>query len=91
MTAIELKFYSDPGHAWMHVRRSLLVELGLEDKISGYSYQAGGDCYLEEDCDAPLVIDALKERGIEFRVTGQHTDNDSPIRGYRRFKAREAA
>jgi hypothetical protein len=43
--------YTDPGHGWVEVPRALLHELGIADKITGYSYQRGEDVFLEEDCD----------------------------------------
>ena len=30
--------YSDVGHAWGKVKRDVLVNLGIADKISRYSY-----------------------------------------------------
>ena len=33
---------SDPGHGWLGVPRAELAELGIESKISGYSYVEGG-------------------------------------------------
>ena len=43
-----------------------LEEYGISEKISGYSYREGDNVWLEEDCDAPKLINALKERGIEI-------------------------
>ena len=88
-------FYSDPGHGWLRVPREELRELGIESKISKYSYQKGSFVYLEEDCDAPEFINALSEaRGVSNlglspeQVIGAKivphvsTKRDSKIRGY---------
>lgn len=60
----EYGFQSDPGHGWLVVPRKELQALGIEDKISSFSYQ-GGDkiwAYLEEDQDAGIFIQAFKAK-----------------------------
>jgi len=61
--ATKYRFISDPGHAWLEVPRAELVELGILNKVSQYSYQHGDMVYLEEDCDAGLFIDARRITG----------------------------
>ncbi len=65
----EYVFYEDPGHGWLEVRKSELVELGIADKISHYSYECCNHfntkfdlAFLEEDCDAPTFCDAFKKK-----------------------------
>ena len=82
---MNITHYCDPGHGWMKVSRKSLAELNLLEKISGYSYQNGDYVYLEEDCDASLLVEALRERGIEIAVEESTTDKTSPIRSYERF------
>ena len=84
---ITLKFYADPGHGWVAVKRKLLDELGIADKISLYSYQKGQTAYLEEDMDLDTLLKALGERGIGVRLEEKHTNRYSPIRNYMRFMA----
>jgi hypothetical protein len=84
---ITLKFYADPGHGWVAVKRKLLDELGIADKITSYSYQKGKTAYLEEDLDLGTLIKALDERGIGVRFTEKHTNRYSPIRNYYRYMA----
>lgn len=58
----KLNYFSDPGHGWIAVKRWFLVEIGVDLKaISPYSYQSrtGKTVYLEEDCDAALLINAM--------------------------------
>lgn len=55
-------FYSDPSHGWLKVQRKKLAELGIEQQISGYSYQKGDAIYLEEDSDATKFIDAWEAK-----------------------------
>ena len=79
------KFYSDPGHGWLAVKRQLLIDLNIADKITYFSYQRGKTVYLEEDCDCHTFYNALKQNQIEFTVDEQFTNNQSPIRSYGRF------
>ena len=84
---LKLKFHCDAGHGWLAAKRNLLAKLGLLDKVSGYSYQRGGTVYLEEDCDAGLLINALKERGIKFEIIQPKSwPNRSAIRSYDRYQ-----
>ena len=80
--------YADPGHCWLKVKIAELEKLGIEGKITSYSYVRGYNAYLEEDCDAGVLIDALKSRGVEPKFKFHHTDNSSKIRGYASFPAR---
>ena len=75
--------YSDPGHAWARVSFETLRELGIEDKISPFSYQRNGYAFLEEDCDLSVLILALRARGIEPRWVEKHRrEGPSKIRSY---------
>jgi len=84
---IKVKFYSDSGHGWGAVKRQTLLELGILDKISRYSYQRGKTVYLEEDRDVSIFIAACKDCGIVVvpdYSTAWH--NRSPIRSYDGFE-----
>ena len=83
----KIKFYSDPGHGWGAVKRRVLDELGIADKITRFSYQKGDTVYLEEDCDLPTLTTALSLRGIWVEHVSKHTDRRSPIRSYENFSA----
>lgn len=78
-------YYQDPGHGWMAVKRTLLQQLGIEDRITPYSYQRGGTVYLEEDCDMMTFHDAAKAAGFRYFLMHKYTDKSSPIRSYERF------
>ncbi len=85
------KFYADPGHGWLAVKITELMELGIITQISPYSYMLGGTAYLEEDCDAVLFWEAYKDHSGSYpHPVIKHTDKRSPIRsydGYNRNKA----
>lgn len=53
-------FYSDPGHGWLRVKMQEIIDLGIQHKITIYSYVSanGKYAYLEEDCDAGTFIEA---------------------------------
>lgn len=79
----KFKFHEDPGHGWVEVNISELVALGIQRKISRYSYRYGNVCYLEEDCDAPLWLEAMKSAGREVElVFVNYPRNEAPLRKY---------
>ena len=79
---ITLLVFEDPGHAWVRFSKKRLVELGIADKISPYSYQNGNNAFLEEDCDLSTLANALRERGYEIKYKTNHTDRRSKIRSF---------
>lgn len=83
---MKLNVYNDPGHGWVAVKRTVLIKLGIEHKISSYSYQRGQTVYLEEDCDMSTLIIAARDVGITFGFVDKYTDRHSPIRSYESFK-----
>jgi hypothetical protein len=82
---MKIKFYSDPGHGWGAVKRKTLIELGILEKITPFSYQKGQTVYLEEDCDLATLTTALALRGETVEYICNHTDRRSPIRSYPNF------
>lgn len=78
----------DAGHEWLAVKIKELVDLGIADKISSYSYQKGGTAYLEGDCDAAVFFDAYKAKhGVEPKTKeGKHWDRQ-PCRSFARYSA----
>jgi hypothetical protein len=85
-TQITYNFYSDPGHGWLNVKLDELKELGIADKISGYSYQRGNDVYLEEDCDMSTFMNAMEAKGVQVKLAFiNERENDSFIRSLRRY------
>ena len=67
---------NDAGHEWLAVKRTELVELGIANDISIFSYVKGGTVYLEGDCDAARFFDAYKAKfGTEPKTkAGKHWD-----------------
>jgi hypothetical protein len=83
---MKFNFYSDPGHGWVRVHKSLLNKLGIENLISPYSYMRGDYAYLEEDCDLGVLIKALEARFIPFAFNESHTNKNSKIRSYESYR-----
>jgi hypothetical protein len=76
--------YSDPGHAWGKVKRQVLNNLGIANKITRYSYQFKDNVYLEEDCDLALLYDTLSKQDVHVKFVEKRTNRDSKIRSYER-------
>lgn len=83
---MKLDVYADPGHAWVKVKRSVLVSLGIDQVITPYSYVRGDYAYLEEDCDAGVLIEAARTVGIEIAFRMHHTNRRSRIRNYNSYR-----
>lgn len=77
---MNLRFHIDPGHGWLQAPHWLIRELNVEDKISAYSYRDADNVYLEEDCDAGRLTDALAAAEIEYNVIFVEHGNDCFIR-----------
>lgn len=89
MKTLTFNYYCDPAHGWVKVKNSLLKKLGIEREISGFSYTRGDYSYLEEDCDASRLADALEKNKIEIKYKQFHTNKSSKIRNYNSYCARE--
>lgn len=87
MNPQDFTFYTDSGHGWLEVPVKLCRDLGLQGKISGFSYANGDKLYLEEDCDASTFLHAMaKVYKIDphlFARNNRRVYHDtSPIRNY---------
>lgn len=82
---MKLNFHSDPSHGWLEIPMFMIKDLGIGEHISEYSYMSvnGRIVYLEEDVDAALFLDAVKEK-VTFNEI--HTDYSSPIRRLPRYE-----
>lgn len=78
------KMYCDPGHGWLAVKVDEIQQLGITNKITGYSYYKGATVYLEEDCDLETYMTACRKAGYNPRFVVKHCDYNSPIRSYNR-------
>jgi len=78
----------DAGHEWLAVKKQELVDLGIANDISSYSYMKGGTVYLEGDCDAPRFFDAyLARHGVRPKTKqGKYWDRQ-PCRSFDMYVA----
>lgn len=80
-----MKWHSDPGHAWLEVKKELLIKLGIKDKISYFSYEKGSRVFLEEDCDASTFLEAYFEDKNWFKKPECKSEfNRIPIKYYKK-------
>ena len=61
-------YHQDPGHGWLEVPLQELLALGIQQQITSHSHMQVGKAYLEEDCDMPVFLGALKKNGIAFKL-----------------------
>ncbi|OGT90135.1 MAG: hypothetical protein A2286_00040 [Gammaproteobacteria bacterium RIFOXYA12_FULL_61_12] len=81
-------FYSDPGHGWLAVKKTVLGKLGIAALITPYSYQRGDMAFLEEDCDLSTFFKAFKSaHGVDPVIREHSSSRDSRIRGYVSYRA----
>jgi len=85
MKTFTIIVYSDAGHAWGKVKRQVLINLGIADKVSTYSYQYKDNVYLEEDCDLHLLCSTLLALDTRIKFVQKHTNNTSRIRSYSHY------
>jgi hypothetical protein len=87
MNVLKLNYFTDPGHGWVSIKRKALIDLGIDNQISTYSYMRGSSAYLEEDCDLSLLYSACDSKGIKIDLVAKHTNKRSPIRSYAVYRA----
>ena len=80
---LTLIHHSDSGHGWIAIPKEYVAFLQLHP--SKYSYYNNGIVYLEEDCDALQLFEALKKLNIEVHLKSNHVSGDSIIRAYDRI------
>jgi len=86
MKEVKRNFHTDASHGWLAVPLDELMELGIAKHMSHYSYFKTGIVYLEEDCDAPIYLKAIKAKGDDsIKVVERHSNNQSFIRNLAPF------
>ena len=80
-------YYTDGAHGWYAVKRSLIDELGIAQRITPFSYQKGGTVYLEEDCDAGVFFNALEAAGFTpAEISSRTVERDQSMKGPSRIR-----
>ena len=70
--AKQLIYIQDSGHGWLEVPHKKLARLGIQAHISRFSYMAGDNAYLEEDCDMGVYLNAVKAKDDSFEFREGH-------------------
>lgn len=85
---MKITYFNDGGHGWYSVKRDFLSKHNLLKEVSGYSYQKNNMIYLEEDSDARLLFDKLKELNIVPVIKSSYKER-SPVRNYESFQVEQ--
>jgi len=80
-----LTFHTDPGHGWLEVPVNMIKLLGIADKISEFSYRRADKVYLEEDCDLPVFLEAMRNQLGSTPTWIERFTENTPIRTYARY------
>ena len=83
---INVTIFSDPGHGWGAVSHEVILELGIAEEISVYSYMSDSKVFLEEDSDFGRFLIAADKAGWRIEQKGQsdavrHSDSEWLLRG----------
>ena len=74
-------FHQDGGHAWLKVSKKLFNKTNASiEHISRFSYEDNNNYYLEEDCDATMYLNNLKEQNIKYSFINIDDGDYSAIR-----------
>jgi hypothetical protein len=83
---VKYNFHEDAGHGWLEVPKKDIEKINLLNRLSSYSYINNDLIYLEEDFDAVIFVNKLKENNIFVELNYIYDGNTSKIRSYSRFK-----
>jgi hypothetical protein len=89
-TAIDVQgsyvYHQDSGHGWLEVPVREIKAMGLENRITPYSYLDRDKVYLEEDLDAGTFLDIRKllPKPVDFR--NNYMDGMCYIRDFPHYK-----
>ena len=76
-----LTMHEDGGHAWLKVSMEFFNRTNRTmNSISCYSYEDKTNYYLEEDVDATLYLQNLKDQDIKINIHYLDDGDYSPIR-----------
>lgn len=80
--------YNDAAHGWVKVPVKRLIELGIEQEITKWSYLSkdGRYAFLEEDQDATTFVDAAIAQGETPTFRDNYSYKSSKIRNYPNYQ-----
>jgi hypothetical protein len=80
-------YHQDSGHGWLEVPVGEIRAMGLEKRITPYSYLYRDKAYLEEDLDAGTFLDIRKLLPKPVAIQNNHMDGMCYIRDFPHYKA----
>jgi hypothetical protein len=90
-TAMEVKdgyiYHHDSAHGWLEVPAGEIKAMGLEKRISPYSYSYQDKVYLEEDLDAGTFLNIRKLLPKPVAIQSTYLDGMCYIRDYPHYRA----
>jgi hypothetical protein len=79
-------FHQDSGHGWLEVPAREIKAMGLEGRITSYSYLHEDKAYLEEDLDAGTFLDMRKLLPKPVAIQNNYMDGMCRIRDYPHYR-----
>jgi hypothetical protein len=79
-------FHQDSGHGWLEVPAVEIRAMGLEERITPYSYLHHDMAYLEEDIDAGTFLDMRKLLPKPVASQNNYMDGMCRIRDYPHYR-----
>lgn len=83
---IKGSYYGYSNHGYLAVKLSDVIDLGIRNLITEYSFYNATTAYLEEDCDAPLFVKKLKELGYTLNYNEVTFDKPNHFKNLNSFK-----
>ena len=78
---LTLTVHSDPGHAWVELPKDIADRIGMQ--ASACSYESFDALFLEEDCDAVIMLYKLAANGIsQVRFKDKTYNGNAPLRHF---------
>jgi hypothetical protein len=89
-TAMDVKdcyiYHHDSAHGWLEVPAGEIKAMGLEKRISPYSYSYQDKVYLEEDLDVGTFINIRKLLSKPISIQNSYLDGMCYIRDYPHYR-----
>lgn len=80
---MHLIYYFGHNSSWLRVKRQVLYNLKIADKITWYSRQKGRSVYLDDLCDIETFRNAANMHGIKLSMVVK--PNKSKIESFERY------
>jgi hypothetical protein len=80
-------YYSDTEQGWLKIPIQDARTVGVEpEAISPKSYRRGSFLYLDEDKDAMVFLEGIREKGAKLNIKKHFSKKSSKIRSYEQYQ-----